>query len=291
MNIAIVPDIFRTMAKQSTQSDFLSRSALAEQLGMPLKDLTQLMIESGWIIQEEKVWQLTAKGEFEGGIYRQSQKYGQYIVWPSSIIDHPVIRDSGQSLVSVSTLSKQVGISARLLNRLLAEIAWIEAYAKGWQLTVLGRENGGVQCHDDESGIPYVMWPRAVSHAAIFKESINSFTSKESLESLDGRKFSLHSHCAIANWLYLLGMSYSTNRQLMVSPEITLVPDFYLPAHHLCIDYWSDSLSPAELANQLQKRDAYTNCGLNVVELKDDDFSDLDQALSKHLLQAGITTY
>lgn len=71
------------------QDDFLSRSALAEKLGVSLKELTQHMIDAGWIVQEGKQWQLTAKGEFEGGIYRDSHKYGRYIVWPASVVNQP----------------------------------------------------------------------------------------------------------------------------------------------------------------------------------------------------------
>jgi hypothetical protein len=290
VNIAVVPDLFSIMVKKATNSDYLSRSALAEKLGIPLKDLTQLMIESGWIIQEGKNWQLTAKGEFEGGEYRQSQKYGQYIVWPSSVIDHPIIRESGESLVTVSTLARQFDIPARLLNRLLAEMGWIKTYAKGWQITELGKSYGGSQQHDDESGVPYVLWPRSIQEIDGFLNDLKCLNDDSKLRSLDGRDFLLNAHCKIANWLYLLGLSYSVQREMSVSDSI-LTPNFYLPLHQLCIDYWSESLSPAELAKQLQKRDLYKKSHFRVVEIKQDKLSDLDHFLSKELLQYGITTY
>ena len=36
-------------------------------------------------------WLLTPKGEFEGGSYQNSRRYGRYIVWPEAIEDHPLL--------------------------------------------------------------------------------------------------------------------------------------------------------------------------------------------------------
>ena len=193
------------MNKSTYDQDSLSRSALAEKLGLALKDLTQLMVDAGWIQQQGKQWLLTAKGEFEGGQYRQSAKYGQYIVWPSTIVEHPVIRDADAGLVTVSSLVQPLALPPRLLNRLLAELGWLEAFARGWQVTALGKAYGGVQCHDTETAVPYVMWPRAIQQQPGFQQAV-AWCQQSSLEdAISGHPVTCHEHGLLANWLYLLG--------------------------------------------------------------------------------------
>jgi hypothetical protein len=279
------------MNNTSHDQDYLSRSALAEQLAIPLKELTQMMMDAGWLTQLGKVWQLTAKGEFEGGQYRQSDKYGQYIVWPAAIITHPVLRNLNEDLVNVSSLAKQLELPARLINRVLAELGWIEAFAKGWQLTLTGKAYGGVQCHDDDSGILYVMWPRSIKTKAGFAQTMTTLLDSPSLMTLDGRSVKSPAHCIIANWLYLLGLTYSYRRQLLLPDDAQIIPDFYLPQHRLAIDYWPDALSPSALAVQLQKRRDYQAHQLSLVELVAGDWASIDHDLTKELLHLGISVY
>lgn len=275
---------------QKPQDQYLSRSALANKLDIPLKDLTQLMVDSGWVVQLDKVWQLTAKGEFEGGVYRQSPKYGQYIAWPLSIIEHPVLRGSREHLVSVSSLAKPMAIPPRLFNRLLAELGWISPFAKGWRLTALGGHYGGVQFHDDHSGGPYVMWPRAVLDSDALAQSLVCFAGDGTQRALDGRAFERSAHRQIANWLYLLGFAYSYSKRFIL-PEGELLADFYLPAHHLFIDYWLPDLSAGDLAEQLRKRNFYTSYRLQRVELNPQELETMDRDLAKQLVQLGIGVY
>ena len=79
------------MAKDSTAPPKkLSTTALAKLLEMDSKQLFELLVERKWMVREKKpdgsnVNKLTAKGEFEGGEYLESKKFGTYIVWPDSI--------------------------------------------------------------------------------------------------------------------------------------------------------------------------------------------------------------
>lgn len=278
----------------NTKEDYLSRSALAEKLGISLKELTQLMIESGWIKQEGKVWHLTAKGEFEGGMYRESKKYGQYIVWPTTVLDHPMIREMNEGVVNVSSLAKRAGLPARLFNRLLAELGWIEAFAKGWQLTVLGKHYGGLQSQDEETGIPYVMWPRTLLDEPSVINSVayfSDFSEKQQLQALNGLQTRSSAHSVIASWLYALGLVYSYQRELHLPKDTVLTPDFYLPQSHLCIDYWPESLPADALASQLAKREIYKKHNINSIELDAKGLLDLDHELARELMQLGVTVY
>ncbi|MFT6387744.1 MAG: hypothetical protein ACJAUP_001116 [Cellvibrionaceae bacterium] len=280
------------MAIQTPNTEeYLSRSALAEKLGLSLKELTQLMIESGWILQEGKVWHLTAKGEFEGGLYRESKKYGQYIVWPISVADHPMIREINEAVVTISSLAKRVDLPPRFLNRLLAELAWIEVFAKGWQLTSLGESYGGVQSHDGETGIPYVMWPRTLLDKPSVLNSLSYFSNNQSLEALNGLSTLSTAHSMIASWLYTVGLVFSYQRELLLPKGISLKPDFYLPRRQLCIDYWPESLPADALTFQLNKREIYKTQGIRSIEIDQEGLLHLDHELSRELMQLGVTVY
>ena len=63
----------------------LSTSALAKLLDIPLQQLFGTLRDCGWIRKVDDGWVLTAKGEFEGGEYIHSRRYGRYIVWPDAI--------------------------------------------------------------------------------------------------------------------------------------------------------------------------------------------------------------
>ena len=275
----------------SKKEEHLSRSALAEKLGITLKELTQLMIESGWITQEGKVWHLTAKGKFEGGLYRESKKYGQYIVWPISVIDHPMIQEMNNGVVTVSSLAKRVDLPPRLLNFLLAELGWIEVFAKGWQMTSLGESMGGTQSIDEETGIPYVMWPRTLLDRPSVVNSLSYFFNNQNLQALNGLSTLSAAHSMIASWLYAVGLVYSYQRELLLSKEISVKPDFYLPRRQLCIDYWPESLPADALALQLSKREIYKKHGIRSIEIDQNGLLELDHELSRELMQLGVTVY
>jgi hypothetical protein len=279
------------MTEDKSQPEFYSRSVLSEKLGTTLKELTQAMLEAGWVLQEGKQWTLTAKGEFEGGIYRQSKKYGEYIVWPESILKHPMIMELSQSLVVISNLAQLYKIPARLLNCLLADMGWIEAYAKGWQVTTIGKSYGGVQHTSEKSGVPFVMWPKSIVETEALKNSLRYLRDNINNKSLNGHQLLNPEHCQIANWLYLLRQVYRYQQPVYFKDEKYLIPDFYLPSHQINIDFWPESLSPDQLAQQLEKREIYQHYQLSFIEIQNDQLEDLDNYLSKELLKFGISVY
>lgn len=295
--------------KSRPKSTHLSRSALAEKLGLSLKELTQLMIESGWLLHNDsaekgKEWQLTAKGEFEGGVYRESKKFGQYIVWPESVVNHPAITEVQACDVSASSLAKTFHVSAKIMNRLLAEMAWLQPYAKGWQLSELGRKNGGVQTAHEETGVPYVLWPRSlVEHPALIQQ-VALYLGKnkhgeasKAIEidgnphylSLDGRYLRSRFELMVANYLYISGLSYAYCREYYLSKQQSLLSDFYLPKSNVHIHFQRQDISPSELSQQLSRQQLAGEHSLKVVEVTPEDQGKLEQVLSKALLQLGVS--
>jgi hypothetical protein len=292
----------------TTDTQFYSRSALAEKLNMSLKELTQLMLSGGWIIEVNKGLELSAKGEFEGGKYRQSSKYGQYIVWPESIVEHALLRNIDAVTVTVSQLLKQAqllpqtNLPPRLFNRLLAELGWISPFSKGWKTTQQGSLQGGEQYEDDSSGMPYVKWPRALLSNDNIISSLNTLSGLsvshqtstkdgKSIRTLNGVLVENIGQAKISNWLYLLGFNASYQRKFIIDDKQSVKLDFYLPKYRLAIEYWDESLKTAQLSLNLSRQEFHDSLELNVIEINHRQLEDLDQVISKELLHLGISVY
>lgn len=283
----------------TTDSLFYSRSALAEKLNLSLKELTQLMLSGGWIIESTKGLELTEKGKFEGGKYRQSNKYGQYIVWPESVIEHALLRYVDESAVTISQLVKPSQLPPRLFNRLLAELGWIKTFSKGWKVTQQGIQQGGVQHENDSSGMPYVKWPRdllsnqSIVNALTLLNVSDSQENKSSglINTLNGLLVESVGHAKIVNWLYLLGFTTSYQRELITVDKQSVILDLYLPEYGLVIDYWDESLKSEQLSANLNKQSLFSTLNLQVIEINHQQLEALDFVLSKELLQLGINTY
>ena len=96
------------MSNDLKHNDY-STSNLAKKLGIPVRELFVLLKAQAWIKRGEDGWLLTNKGEFEGGRYVNSERYGRFIVWPVSFLDHPMIRTLPKELV-ISASSMGPGI-------------------------------------------------------------------------------------------------------------------------------------------------------------------------------------
>jgi hypothetical protein len=105
----------------------ISTSALARLLQKDGKELFILLAKGGWMIKVDNHWQLTEKGKFEGGVYIHHPKFGDYIAWPESVQDHPLLKLLPEAPLSVTQVAAAVGLPARLLNLLLAERPWSAA--------------------------------------------------------------------------------------------------------------------------------------------------------------------
>jgi plasmid maintenance system antidote protein VapI len=293
--------------KESAKTAYLSRSALAEKLGVTLKELTQLLIESGWLehndtAEKGKEWRLTAKGEFEGGIYRESKKFGQYIVWPESVMSHAAISPVAESHMNATRVAQTFGVSAKMINRMLADMAWITPYAKGWKLSAIGQANGGVQESNQDTGVPYVVWRRHVIEHPSLQQYIRTYkgdaahavviNSHTFFVTLSGHYVASTAELHIANYLYLSGFQYAYQRTVPLSATghtLNIVTDFYLPKVNIHIHYQAQDIPPGALKQQLERQQLAVTHQLNTIELTAADIEQLDVVLARKLLQLGVT--
>jgi hypothetical protein len=211
------------MVEHSPQK--LSTSALAKLLEVSSQQLFSTFKDYGWIRKLDEGWELSSKGEFEGGEYVHSKRYGRYIVWPEELAKHPLLQALEDNRhVSATAIGKPLGLSAREVNRVLAELAWIKHGFQGWELTLLGEQRGGIQLENDSSGTFYVVWPQVVGadaelqqqlqycadlHGERSAESDDLFAEDNNFRAVDGHQHTSRAQLQICHWLYLAGMAHA----------------------------------------------------------------------------------
>ncbi|RYY74720.1 MAG: 4-alpha-glucanotransferase [Gammaproteobacteria bacterium] len=271
----------------------LSTTALARQLRKESKELFILLAQGGWIVKVDNHWQLTEKGKFEGGIYINHPKYGEYIAWPEAIQDHPLLRLLPEAPLSATHLGAKVDLPARLINVVLAERGWIKKHIRGWLLTSRGKAIGGEQHTSEQSGIPFVTWPETLLDNSQFLTSIAQIKGEifsPSTRTLSGRLAATQTIFMVENWLYLAGVHHASPYLLSAANE-TVTADFFLPEFQLAIDIWGADDNAAALSDKLIKQEFYKKYGYDFIELREESMTQLDEVLAKQLFQFGLAVY
>ena len=289
----------------------LSTSALARKLNLPVQQLFATLKDYGWIQRSGESWVLTPKGEFEGGSYQNSRRFGRYIVWPETLDHHPLLAaiESNKRIDAASMCRYYPLLHARQINRALAEIGLQHHSILGWELTPLGRSLGGQQEESDNSGAFYVTWPHEiidnpVVHRELTRQSdqIQPASDTDELEQdlfaaasgeeaaachgIDGHQLGTMLETRVCNWLYLAQLAHAYRRALPV--EEPLQADFYLPEGNVYIDCWELEVPAQQLADKLRKREVYREMELRHIEINAADAERLDEVLGRGLLAFGI---
>ncbi|SEQ11804.1 hypothetical protein SAMN03080615_00504 [Amphritea atlantica] len=271
----------------------VSTSALAKMLGKSSRQLFTELEALGWIKREEQRWSLTAKGEFEQGSYRESERYGRYIVWPDSVTEHRALVNPEDRLTGARGLGLKSGLAASRINQLLADLGWVRPWLKGWQLTDTGEAQGGVQKEDIHTSIPYVVWPKTLPDNTVFKRALREFglhmaevEQCHGCRAMDGHLLRSEAEVKIDNWLYLAQIIHACDKPLPVAEQARA--DFYLPQAGLFIEYWGSEKSPSYLADKMRKKALYEAHNLAVIELQEVDLDALDEVLPRQLRRFGL---
>ncbi len=287
----------------------MSTSALARHLGLPSLELFNLLRELGWIKRGAGGWLLTGKGEFEGGSYVQSERYGRYIVWPEAVLEHARLQNAcAEVVISASSIGRACHVSGRYINHVLHELGWILPGVKGWRITAAGKALGGVEIENEETSIPFVKWPpEIVNNQRLQAALLNSYgavgsgassTLEDDLfahqriqpcRGIDGHVFDQAEMAAICNWLYFAGLTHACHRQLPGGSA--LAADFYLPGGNVYIEYWGERGNGALLSEKFEKKAALEQQGLVLLEINTNDIEHLDEILARELLRHGVTVY
>ncbi|MEH6343627.1 MAG: hypothetical protein V7785_00955 [Bermanella sp.] len=315
--------------KQATQAKKVSTTALAKLLNMDSKALFELLVTRKWITRTPNKetgkldTALTKKGQFEGGEYLNSKKFGTYIVWPTRVTTHTIFTRLESKKLNASSLSKALfnsiassmtsfapdalaiaAIAPWRLNLILSELGWIVKTVKGWQLTQLGTALGGEELQHASTGLSYVVWPQSIIEQQQLVALLDGLYAKSNDDDLyvclDGHQVAGDTLRQIDNWLYTAGLNHAVGREL---PEVGHFCDFYLPQGQVYLEYWDYQYTGQQaqkvpesvwLKQKVARRALYEKLGLNVISLQASDLINngkalsLDEILPKRLLQFNV---
>jgi hypothetical protein len=286
----------------------LSTSALARKLEIPSQLLFATLKDYGWIDRHGDNWVLTNKGEFEGGGYQNSRRYGRYIVWPETLEQHPLVHaiESKKRITAAGMARYYNQLHPRQINRSLAELGLQQHSILGWELTEFGKSLGGQQEESDNTGAYYVTWPHEITdHPVVHRElsiqsnqlqapialdtaedDLFSETKSVQLKGVDGHILRTTLELSVCDWLYMAQLVHAHRRALPT--EETAVADFYIPAGNVYIDCWDAEAAADELTGKLRKRELYRQHGLRYIEINANDAERLDEVLGRGLHAFGI---
>ena len=292
----------------------LSTTVLAKALKMTSKAMFQQLIEVGLIICNGDSWELTQAGKSKGGVYKQHEKWGRYIVWPESIIAEldDARGNQGSNMVTATYISDKFEIPANRINSIMSELGWLaKDPIKGWLVTNFGKRLGGIQARYKTTGIPFARWPENIINNKTLVTGINEAKGeitdiiqepatdtsegrqqddfrekfKAEIRAKDGHNVRSKSELIIDNWLYDSKIVHAYERKLPI--EEHLYCDFYIPTGKVYIEYWG--LDDEKYNNRKnQKLEIYNKYHLNLIELLEKDVSNLDDTLPAKLLEFHI---
>lgn len=274
----------------------LSTTALAKSLNKESKELFILLAQGGWINKMDGHWQLTEKGKFEGGIYINHPKYGEYIAWPETIKNHPLLKLLPEAPLSATHIGQKWELPARLVNLILAERGLIKKYLHGWLITDKGAELGGQQHEAEQSGIPYVTWPESLlqeNWVEFYLSQIHAKNCQSPFRSLDGHLVESQIQLRVDNWLYLAGIPHAHHYPIEIDNK-KVTADFYLPHQALCLESWADSQSKSiaqSIMEDLDKQKYYRDFPIAFIEIGDESITQLDERLARELLKRETAVY
>lgn len=303
--------------------EYISTSALANELDIKSSDLFDKLKTLGWIERKNDKWILTDLGKKKGGQTRNNPKFGEYIVWPENISIDNGQQKERPKLINATAIGKHFDISSQRLNLILSELGLIEKdLAAGWEITKLGKSIGGRQFEHETSGANYVLWPESILQykrlLEVFKENstdqpqtqvatvsspqpetqvanINKDNFREKFEAkhrtIDGHYVRSKAEMLIDNWLYQYGLVHAYERKLPIDEDVYC--DFYIPSGNgrpqaVYIEFWGLENDPKYTERKNKKIEIYKREGLSLIELTDADLQNIDDILAKKLRQFKV---
>lgn len=290
----------------------ISTTALAKLLKMSSRRLFYLLKDFDWIVRQDDSWALLDKGRRQGGQYKESESFGRYIVWPDTLIEHPLLQAAADATqITASGVGDHFQRPARFVNRVLNELGWLRRTDKGWLLTDSGAALGATQLQTDK-GMRYASWPRSLLSEPALIASFNAVNMRQlddpshepdlfeaaaggpcansaQYHSMDGHSFLHTAALEVCQWLYLLGLTHATNRALGGHEEY--VCDFYLPTFGVYIDIWYASENPHDLAQRLAKHEWCAEHQITLIEMQESEITNIDELLPPRLEELGIHVY
>lgn len=296
--------------------EYISTSALANELDIKSSDLFDKLKNLGWIERINDKWVLTELGKLKGGQTRSNPKYGEFVVWPENIsLEYGQSKEKSK-LLNATAIGKYFNVSSQRLNLLVNELGWIEKSVAGWRITSLGKNIGGKQFEHETSGGTYVLWPENVllnkDILELFEanptvtivtdvikkqesESVNDFRKNYPAEyrTKDGHYVRSKAEQIIDDSLYLWGIPHAYEKKLP-NTDHSVFSDFHIPSGKgrpkaVYIEYWGMENDEKYNQRKTKKIEIYNSLGLNLIQLNDADIKNIEDSLQKYLRQHEIS--
>lgn len=296
--------------------EYISTSALANELDIKSSDLFDKLKILGWIERKNDKWVLTDFGKQKGGQTRTSTKFGEYIVWPEDISIDNEQQKNKSKLLNATALGKHFNVSSQRFNLLINELGWVEKTVAGWRITSLGKKIGGKQFEHETSGGTYVLWPENIltnkNILELFEEkpkkntpittveksdseTVNDFrkTYPPEYRTKDGHYVRSKAEQIIDDSLYLWGIPHAYEKKLP-NTDHNVYSDFHIPSGKgrpkaVYIEYWGMENDEKYNQRKNKKIEIYDSLGLNLIQLNDADIKNIEDALQKYLRQHEIS--
>lgn len=289
----------------------ISTSALAKKLSIPKYQLDEMLLACKYIEKADTGYCLTNLGIENSGVLKKHAKFGEYIAWDENIEIPNKLITQGKKFYSATKIGEKYKLSARKVNMILSEIGLIEKYLKGWTITTLGTQNGGIQKENSQNGVPYVEWDESIFKSAAFGDILKEvqgeagtstqkiientkdvdFRDKFKAEhrATDGHMVRSKAEMLIDNWLYMEGIVHAYERKLPIEEDAYC--DFYIPTGKIYIEFWGLENDPKYAKRKEIKKAIYEKYNFKLIELSDKEVFNLDDFLPRMLLKFGVQTH
>lgn len=287
-------------------SEKISTSALAKMRNIEAKQLFADLKRAGYISRQDDKWILTEEGAKFGGEYVEHAKFGQFIVWPTTL--HIELNSNSRTTLSATQLGEKLNLNPKRINQLLSELGWINKSDNGWGVTEAGIRAGGQQRADKETQHTFVVWHQVVLRNKRLKQSVVEFLGQDAEShstdrsyssfrqkfeakhrTLDGHYVRSKGELLIDNWLYLAGIVHAYERQLPIEQDVT--SDFYLPTGKVYLQFWGSDSGDICQTDREEIRAVYKQHHFNFIEVDSSELDELDEVLPQRLRQFGIKAY
>lgn len=289
--------------------EYLSTTSLAKEMDIPSNELFAKLKGLGLIDRQGDKWVLTDAGRHKGGQTRTNPKFGEFIVWPEDV-NFDTTSNGQNKRMTATTVGKHFDISAQRMNLILSELGWQEKHTAGWSVTKLGQSIGGRQL-EHESGSTYVVWPHTIledkrllyvvrppAEPVLQEPAGNSLAGPgfrerfpATMRTIDGHMVRSRAEMLIDNYLYQCGIVHAYERKLPIEEDC--YSDFYIPSgtgrpQAVYIEFWGLEDDPGYTARKKKKLELYRKNEIPLIELNNEDLTNLDDVLARKLLKYGI---
>ncbi|MGP1532947.1 MAG: hypothetical protein ACTTJF_02640 [Campylobacter sp.] len=193
-------------------------------------------------------------------------------------------------------IGEKLSKTAKEINEFLSEINFIKKCNSGWELTDLGKKNGGIQ--NNYKGNLSVYWKIEILNNKIFKNAVEPQEVKDKDETdfrnkfkaeyrtNDGHYVRSRAEVIISNWLFSECIAHAYEKRVPIEEDVYC--DFYIPKGKIYIEFWGYEDDEKYLARKQKKRELYKKYNLNLIEIDNSKINNIDDFLPRELLKFGI---